>query len=347
LTSAYAEPLRRAYDTSDLVIAAVVGPSVVVGRDGGSVVVVTDLSIESSVKGTVSGRDIAYQHVEYGAEDAAGGSWRANFVPGTQVLAFLERSKADVARAGRPIFESVDYHFGIRQLGNLERAAYLARLEALARLGREAQRRGEMTPGDLVEWIVATAENPLTRSEATGELRRAQGALAEFATNAGTTAAVAAEDLKVIVNRFHDDGGTLSGEPPAALLGAFVTSEQIERLTAALGSTDTTSAGDRELFSIVRAWDDKAAMEWLVRRLGTAEPKPGDSEELWWLVGLAEELGNEPLRAAAAAASERQQEIEALWAGDASHETKKLRQEKLAALVQDLRHQFVAVLSSM
>jgi len=340
-----AEPLRRAYDASDLVIAAVVGPSVVVGRDRAQVDVVTELRVESSVKGTVSGRDVAYRHVEYGADDAAG--WRADFVPGTRVLALLQRSKADVSRAGRPTFESVDYHFGIRQLGDRERAAYLARLDALARIGREARRRGEMDPGDLVEWLVATAENPLTRTEATGELRQAQQALAEVAKQAGTSAEVAAEDLRVVVDRFHDEGGTLGGEPPAPLLGAFLTAALRERLTAALGSTETTSQGERELFSIVRAWDEKAAREWLVRRLGTAEPKPGDSGELWWLVGLAEELENEALRAAAAAAAERHQEIEARWAGDRSQETEKLRQQELAALVQDLRHQFAAVLSSM
>ncbi len=341
-----ADPLRRAYDASDLVIAAVVGPSVVVGRDDSQFDVVTDLHVESFIKGTVPGRDVAYRHVEYAADDSAEGLWRADLAPGTRVLALLRRSKADVARAGRPAFESVDYHFGIRHLGDRERAAYLARLDALARIDREARRRGEMNPGDLVEWLVATGEEPLTRGEATGELRQAQDALAAVAAKAGTSAEVAAEDLKVVVDRFHAEGGTLSGEPPAAVLGAFLTAAQTQRLTAALAATATTSQEDRELFSIVRAWDSKAATEWLVRRLGAAEPKSGDSGELWWLVGLAEELESDPLRDVAAAAAERQQDIQARWAGDTSQETEKLRQEELAALVQDLRHQFVAVLSS-
>lgn len=340
------DPLRRVYDTSDLVIAATVGPTVVVGRDGPQVDAVTDLHIESSFKGTVSGRDVAYRHDEYGADDAAGSSWRADFAPGRRVLAFLRPSKADVARGGRPAFESVDYHFGIRQLGDRERAAYLARLDALARIDREARRRGEMNPGDLAEWLVATAEDPLTRGEATGELRQAQAALAEAATKAGTSVEVAAEDLKVVVDRFHAEGGTPRGEPPAALVGAFLTAAQRERLTAALAATETTSNGDRGLFSIVRAWDEKAATEWLVRRLKTAEPKSEDSGDIWWLFGVAEELGNDTLRDVAAAAAERHQEIQARWASDASQETEKLRQEELAALVRDLRHQFVAALSS-
>lgn len=343
-----ADPLRKVYDTSDLVIVAVVGQSVVAGRDGPQVVdVVTDLRVESSLKGTAAGRDVAYRHDEYAAGDAAGGSWRADFAPGTRVLAFLQRGKADVALAGRPAFESVDYHFGIRKLGDPERAAYRARLDALARLDREARRRGEMSPGDLAEWIVATAENPLTRGEATAELRQAQQALAEAATKAGTSAEVAAEDLKVVLDRFHAEGGALRGEPPAALLGAYLTGTQRARLTAALGSTKTTSKGDRELFSIVRTWDEKAATAWLVRRLRTADPKSGDSGDLWWLFGVAEELDNDALRDAAAAAAEREQEIQARWAGDASQVTEKLRNEELAALVQDLRQQFVAVLSSM
>jgi Carboxypeptidase regulatory-like domain len=340
------DPLRKVYDESDLVIAAVVGPSVVVQRDGRQADVVTDLRIESSIKGTVPGRDVAYRHDEYAADDATGGSWRADFVPGTRMLAFLQRSKADVALAGRPAFESVDYHFGIRRLGDPERAAYLARLDALARIDREARRRGEMSPGDLAEWIVATAENPLTRGEATAELRQALEALAENATKAGISAEVAAEDLKIVVDRFHAEGGALRGDPPAALLGAHLTAAQRARLTAALGSTETTSKGDRELFSIVRAWDEKAATEWLVRRLRAADPKSGDSGDLWWLFGVAEELNDDPLRDAAAAAAEREQEMQARWAGDASPETEKLRQEELAALVQDLRRQFVALLSS-
>ena len=86
----------------------------------------------------------------------------------------------------------------------------------------------------------------------------------------GTSTEVAAEDLKVVVDRFHAEGGALRGEPPAALLGAYLTAAQRARLTAALGSTETTSKGDRDLFSIVRAWDEKSATEWLVRRLRTA-----------------------------------------------------------------------------
>jgi hypothetical protein len=342
-----ADPLRKVYDTSDLVVAAVVGSSVVVGRDGPQADVVTDLRIESSFKGTVSGREVAYRHVEYAAGDAAGGSWRADLVPGARVLAFLQRSKADVALGGRPAFESVDYHFGIRKLGDPERAAYLARLDALARIDREARRRGELSPGDLAEWIVATVENPLTRGEATHELRWAQQALAAAAAKAGTSAEVAAEDLKVVLDRFHAEGGALKGEPPAALLGAYLTAAQRARLTAALGSTKTLSKGDLDLFSIVRAWDEKAVTDWLVRRLRTADPKSGDSEELWWLVCIAEELDNDALRDAAAAAAEREQEMQTRWAGDASQETEKLRHEELAALVQDLRQQFAAVLSSI
>ena len=84
-----------------------------------------------------------------------------------------------------------------------------------------------------------------------------------------------------------------------------------------------------------------------MRRLRTADLKSGDSGELWWLFGVAEELNNDPLRDAAATAAERQQEIQARWASDASQDTEKLRNEELAALVQDLRRQFVAVLSNV
>lgn len=341
-----ADPLRKVYDASDLVVTAVVGSSVVVGRDGRQADVVTELHVDSSIKGTVSGRDVSYRHAEYAESDGAGASWLADFVPGTRVLAFLQRGKADVALAGRPAFESVDYHFGIKKLDDPEGAAYLARLDALARIDREARRRGELSPGDLAEWLVATAEDPLTRCEATGELRRAQQALAAAATKAGTSAEVAADDLKAVLDRFHAEGGALRGELPAALLGAYLTAAQRARLTAALDTTKTLSKGDCGLFSIALAWNEKAATEWLVRRLKTADPKSGDSWELWWLYGVAEELDNDPLRDAVAAAAERFEEMQARWEGDTSHETEKPRQEELAALVQDLRRQFVALLSS-
>jgi len=337
-------PLRRLYDNAALVAAAVVGHSVVVSHDGDLVEVLTDLHLESSLKGSVSGRDVSYRHSEYEQEGEGQGPWRAELAPGTRVLAFLEPSKAAPGATRNPIFESVD-SFGLKVLGDGERAAYLERLDALARIERQAERSGAMRPADLVEWMVATAENPLTRAEATGELQSALSALDELAAREGTSAKTAAEDLKIILDHFRDNGGTVRNEQ-AALLGALLTAEHRQRLTAALRATEALGPGDRELFQLVRRWDDGAARDWLERQLRTAKPKPdADAEQLGWLKGLAEDLDDDALRAIVATARGRQHEIVDLWPDDESQTARALRQQKLAALAQDLRRDLAAALA--
>lgn len=337
-------PLRRLYDNAALVAAAVVGHSVVVSHDDDLVEVLTDLHLESSLKGSVSGRDVSYRHSEYEQEGEGQGPWRAEVAPGTRVLAFLEPSKAAPGAIRNPIFESVD-SFGLKVLGDGGRAAYLERLDALARIERQAERSGAMRPADLVEWMVATAENPLTRAEATGELQSALSALDELAAREGTSAKTAAEDLKMILDHFRDNGGTVRNEQ-AALLGALLTAEHRQRLTAALRATEALEPGDRELFQLVRRWDDGAARDWLERQLRTAKPKPdADAEQLGWLKGLAEDLDDDALRAIVATARGRQQEIVDLWPDDESQTARALRQQKLAALAQDLRRDLAAALA--
>jgi hypothetical protein len=337
-------PLRRLYDDADLVATAVVGHSVVVSRNDDLVEVLTDLHLESSFKGSVSGRDVGYRHSEYEKEGEGQGPWRAELAPGTRVLAFVEPSKAEPGATRNPIFESGD-SFGLKVLGDGERAAYLERLDALARIERQAERSGAMRPADLVEWMVATAENPLTRAEATGELQSALNALDELAAREGTSAKTAAEDLKMILDHFHDNGGTVRNEQ-AALLGALLTAEHQQRLTAALRATEALGQGDRELFQLVRRWDDGAARDWLERQLRTAKPKPdADAEQLGWLQGLAEDLDDDAMRAIVATARDRQQEIVDLWPDDETQTTRALRQQKLAALAQDLRRDLAAALA--
>jgi hypothetical protein len=225
-----------------------------------------------------------------------------------------------------------------------EREAYLARLEDLAGLERRAQRRGEAEPSDLLEWLVATVEDPLTRAEATDELRAAVRALGELAAESGTGADLAALDLQVLVDRFRQDGGTVSQEPPAALVGAFLADSHRQRLAAALGATERLRQDDLELFQIVRTWDRDTAVRWLVRQLRDAAPTEG-LEGTWWLAGLADDLGDESLGAIVDRADDREKEIGARWPDDESQATEKLRQDARAELARELRRQLADALA--
>jgi hypothetical protein len=339
------EPLRRRFDASDLVAVAEVGSSVVVERKDETVEVWTDLHVESLVKGVVARGGLTYRHSEYETGGSEPGPWQAELVPGTHVLALLERSKVDLGKRGRPIFEAVD-GFGLTRLDDGARAAYLGRLEALAHLERQAERRGETNPADLVEWLVATAENPFTRGETVGEIGSALDALAGFAAKTGEPMESAAQHLTSILDRFHDDGGTLRNEPPSEMLGALLTPAHQARLTAALRWTATFEPGDRALFLLVRRWDEAAAGEWLLRQLRTGDPKPAaDQAQLWWFAALGGELGDDGLRTLATTAAAQQREIEALGPEDTAQETRALRQQQLAALLSDLRRDFAALLA--
>ncbi len=339
------EPLRRVFDESTLVIMAVAGSSLVHERESEIVEVATELRIETLFKGTVSGRTVTYLHSEYLEESEPSEKAFADLAPGTRVVAFLEPSEQGPDRRGRPTFESANYSFGVKQLGEAERAAYVARLEALVRLERRAEWLGDVDPAELAEWLVGTVEDPHTRGEATAELSEALDALRELAAKEGTTSEIAAQELQAAVDRLRREGSSLPEESAPAVVGASVTEDEQARLTAALGSTEGMRYADLALFRLVRSWDEEAAMVWLARQLSTAELEPEDSEALWRLIGLAEDLKDEALIALAEAAEARAEEIEELWPEDETEETEKLRQEKLAALYQELREDFAEALA--
>lgn len=339
------EPLRRQFDDSELVVAARVGPSVVVGRSGELTEVATELWIESILKGTVSGSRVTYRHSEYLGAPSEENEPAADLVPESRVLAFLKESEETDGPSGRPAFESADYGFGVRKLTDAERSAYVERLEALARLQRKAARHGEVDPSDLMEWLVATAEDPYTRGEVTREISYALFALSERAAKEGTTMELAAQDLQSVVDRFRAAGGRISEEPRPELLGASMTEAQRKRLTVALRATESLEGADFDLFYIVRIWDEESAITWLARQLRTVKPKSGDSEELWRFSALAEELDNEALRALSDAAEAREEEIGKLWPEDESKETEARREKERTALREELRRHFAEVLA--
>jgi Carboxypeptidase regulatory-like domain len=339
------EPLRQAFEESDLVAVAVAGASTVLEHDDEMAEVATELRIESLFKGGVSGRTVTYRHSEYLEPDETTEEGFRHLAPGTRVLAFLEPREEGAGPRGVPTFESTYSAFGVQHLTEPERAAYLDRLEALVRMERRAERRGGMDLDELMEWLVATVEDPYTREEATDELFPAIEALRHLAARQGIAPEVAAQDLLAVVDRFLGEGGTLSEKPRAEVLGASLTQDHRRRLTAALRSTAGLGDADLLLFAHVRTWDEAAATAWLVRELRATRPRLEDADAVWDLAYVAQQLGNESLTELVEATAARMDEIYRLWPRNESEETDRLRQEKLDALYHDLYADFAAALA--
>lgn len=260
--------LRDLYTESELVVRGVAGATLGVDPDDPQEVE-TELRVTSVLKGGRAGKSLFIRHSE-------GAGW-GHLAPGAKVLAFLNVGDLEGKRA---TYVSADYQSGLKVLSDAEIAAYGERLDALARISR----RGEPSPVRLVEWLVATAEDPLTRREATDEIR---GALAELAHQAEW------DDVSVEV-KAAQLRGSADRESSSALLGAYLGEAEKERLRRALLSTRGLSEGDFALFKIVRPWAGDEASLWLNRQFREIEPLQGGVARD--VMGyLAEELQSETL----------------------------------------------------
>ncbi|MEP7013351.1 MAG: carboxypeptidase-like regulatory domain-containing protein [Acidobacteriota bacterium] len=323
------EALRKVFAESDLVLAAVAGPSRILEIKGSLAEVATELKIESLIRGRVSERSVTYGHAVYLNQD---GTPSNDLKPGTRVLAFLDRAQ-EVGSQGEPTYESLDHGFGIKKLDDTERAAYLQRLGALVNLEAQFGRREDVDSVALMEWLVGTAESPQTQKEAIGEIQDAVEALRKFAEREGTTFGVATSNLRAAADRFG-----IEGDRPA-LLAASLTGGQKKRLETILHTTKGLDGEALPLFGIVRAWNPDVATTWLVLQLRTTEPDYG--YEQWRLFNLATTLGDPNLIALSDAAIVQARGIETLWPDDRTAQTAELRHENLVELTTKLRQDFV------
>jgi hypothetical protein len=278
-----------------------------VERGESLVIVNTELRLESVLVGGRAGT-IAYQHREY-EEAGQAAPWRSDLSPGRRVLAFLKRTRDGAARAA---FEETDPGFAIKALSDRERSAYVARLHALARL--EGGDHDGADPDAIVEWLVTTAEDPLTRGEGTEELTWALDDLDEMATRSGRPREQIAAEVREAVQRERDESRAARALP-AAVLGPFLTAEQMDRLTRALQSTRTLSDADRQLVFLVLRWDRDRAVDWLADRLLDVDP-PDGGPDLWWLHQLATRLDDAELAAIVERATRRFEAITSPAQGD-------------------------------
>ncbi|MEP7012726.1 MAG: hypothetical protein ABJC13_20580 [Acidobacteriota bacterium] len=280
------EPLRQLFDESELVVLGIAGTSFMPAGAQGEVA--TELRLNLVLKGREAQAIIRVFHSEQ--EDVGAD----RFAPGALVLAFLN-SRADGAKASRT-YETDDATFGLKELTEAEMPVYRERIESLAALPRYPQ----IHPDDLAEWLVATAEEPVTRKAAAGEILAALDSLRETARQRGTPLEQAATDLRSIVARGIAAGQGLESEPSPALVAAFLSDEQRDRLSRVLRKSATLDRADLTLYEIVKSWDRPTALAWFARQLRDVDPAATEAAPadlgVQIMDALARELGNRNLQ---------------------------------------------------
>lgn len=255
-----AEPMRRLYEDTSLVVLAVAGKSVTVRQQEYTSEVRTDLVISSVLKGDTRERVISVYHDQMPDEDPA-----SRFQPGVNVLAFLDPREAESGR-GSDGYVATDALSGLRELPVAELESYRERIEALDRIPRS----GTARPAKLLEWLVATTEDPATRKEAVYELSWAVRELERQAEQHKTPVDRYAQDLRNVFADFLSAGGAPEREVNPVILAAFLTDEHRERLTAALLSAPRGAEPDFDLYELVAPWHDDRLLPWLIKQLKTA-----------------------------------------------------------------------------
>lgn len=258
------EPMRRLYEDTSLVVLAVVGKSVAVRQQEYTSEIRTELVISSVLKGGTRERVISIYHDQMPDEDPA-----SRWQPGVNVLAFLEPREAETGRGSDGYV--ADGLSGLRELPAAELEAYRERIEALARIPRS----GTARPTELLEWLVATTEDPVTRKEALYELSWAVRGLKRQAEQHKTPVDRYAQDLRNVFADFLSAGGAPEREVNPVILAAFLTDEHRERLTAALLSAPKGAEPDFDLYELVARWHDDRLLPWLIGQLKTANLSDG------------------------------------------------------------------------
>jgi hypothetical protein len=293
-----ARPMHEVFAESPLVVLATAGRTRVVEDDGeGWGLVETELLVDEVLKGELRRSRIFYQRYDSWENedgDIVGSPEDLSPRRGEEVLAFLAPSTREENAKRRRVYEAADGEFGVRVLDRASSAAYRERLRDLERITRF----GKPAPDVLAEWLVATAEDPLTRGESVSEILSAYGELDRVAERRSLGVEEAAEQLRQAVRRFREDGGEVAGESSEALLGASFTDNHRERLLDALVSTGDDVALDLGLFDVVRRWAPEEAKVWLRAAAGELPTDvAGDSvsEALWTRSLIADALGDQRL----------------------------------------------------
>lgn len=249
-------PLRYLFGMSDLVVSAVVEGSEVLKVENHIALVQTRLRIGKIFKGALDRRSLVYRHSEYFDQEANTLATRSGeYREGEEILAFLAAAEAESGAFGDGEFESVSPRQGVRKLAGDQRAAYFARIEALAALETRSDGKG-LTAADLMDWLVATAENPHTREEALREIQASLESLASMAELEDKVPAELAQLLFRILEEAEADPDPDGDNLRPLFLAAVFTEEHRERLQTALRTNPGPSADDDEDFlELLEEWN--------------------------------------------------------------------------------------------
>ncbi|HXU29485.1 MAG TPA: carboxypeptidase-like regulatory domain-containing protein [Thermoanaerobaculia bacterium] len=322
------DPLRQIYRESELVALATVGKTRALHDDSGEVA--TELSLDLTFKGRAPRSVRVYHYAPSEGEGLA-------TPPGTKVLVLLDPREGESG----PAYEFTDYFYGLLPLSEAELPVYRERLLRLARLSDA----GQPHPADLAEWLVATAEEPLTRKIATSEISDDLAALGRFAEAKSLSVERAADDLRAVVTHFVAEGKSFENEPAPEMVAAFLTDAQRQRLVEALVATHTRTEADFELYRIARAADPDATLAWLTRTVRELKPSPADSA-IETLDLLAAELDSEKLKSLVAAARTALEGIDSVQPDEPTPDQASLRDARYAAVDRELIRNFQEALDA-
>jgi hypothetical protein len=337
-------PLRMAYERSPLVVLGVVGPSRIVGRRDDTIELVTQVQVERTLKGEDT-TEVAFHHTDWDAQGMPD-AWRNDLTPGKAVLLFLAPDDDASRIAGAPIFMAVDGGRSPQALDDDARDAYRERLETLAGLEARGAQRGGIDPDALAEWLVASAEQPSTRADVTGELGAALNALEDVAKDHHGDALAGVAALLERRDREHERAaGMAAPDPEPAFVGAAVTERQGKRLVAALRRSETLDEGNRRLYFLARHFDASAADAWLVEQLRASEPRPGDAMLIGWLADVAQQVSDPAVQKVSAAAHEREDALLADVDDSVAAWSDPTLLTRIAEIERDAQHAFAAALA--
>jgi len=326
------EPVHRLYEETSLVVLGVAGKSVTVRQQEYTWEVRTELVISSVLKGDTRERVISVYHDLWSDEDPA-----SRLQPGNNVLAFLNPREAENGR-GSDGYVAADALTGLRELPDAELAAYQERIEALAQIPES----GAARPAEVLEWLVATTEDPATRKEAIDELRWAVGQLEHQAEQSKIPVDRYAQSLQDVFADFLGAGGTPEREVNPVILAAFLTDAHRERLTTALLRTSHVEDADLALYELVSPWQDDRLLPWLVDQLETAELPGWAGQRL--MTSTAEALDDASLANLLATGAAQLRDLEGQLY-NASEDTERQRLgRQLEEAQEELRRQFIEAL---
>jgi hypothetical protein len=267
---ATAEPIRVRFAHSSIVVLAAVGETSPLGARDSYREVATELVVEETFRGELSGESILLRHAVGAGENAEADT---TFVPGATVLAFLEPSSANGDDEPEGTYRTAGWQEP-RVLADDEIDAFRDRVEALAELDAGSSPE----PSQVVAWWIDTIVDPVTRGEAASDLGGALGALDRLAAEQGLSTEALTAKVTEVRRQFLESGGEPSSDLSQVQLAAAVTDADRDRLTDALAATERMTVGDLDLFALVRRWDPVAASRWLraaARSAVAVEANPG------------------------------------------------------------------------